>query len=68
MLGCGVATGWGAAWKTANVEEGVRGGVRVRRRGPRRDPGGQIRRAAHFAIDVNDDKKAVARSSAPRTS
>ena len=28
MLGCGVATGWGAAWKTANVE-GVRGGVWV---------------------------------------
>ena len=62
MLGCGVATGWGAAWKTANVEEGASVAVfgcgavglaviqAAKIRGARRI----------FAIDVNDDKKAVA--------
>ena len=62
MLGCGVATGWGAAWKTADVEEGASVAVfgcgavglaviqAAKIRGARRI----------FAIDVNDDKKAVA--------
>jgi S-(hydroxymethyl)glutathione dehydrogenase/alcohol dehydrogenase len=61
MLGCGVATGWGAAWKTANVEEGASVAVfgcgavglaviqAAKIRGARRI----------FAIDVNDDKRAV---------
>ena len=71
MLGCGVATGRGAAWKTANVvEEGASvavfgcGAV-----GLAVIQAGQDQRARKiFAIDVNDDKKAVAESSAPRTS
>lgn len=62
MLGCGVATGWGAAWKTADVEPGASVAVfgcgavglaviqAAKIRGARRI----------FAVDTNPDKFAIA--------
>ena len=64
LLGCGVSTGWGAVWKTADVERGasvaVFGlgavGLAVVQAARQRD----ARRI--FAIDVNPDKFAAARA------
>ena len=62
MLGCGVATGWGAAWKTADMEENASVAVfgcgavglaviqAAKLRGARRI----------FAVDTNPDKFAIA--------
>ena len=62
MLGCGVATGWGAVWKTTDVEEGASVAVfglgavglaviqAAKARGARRI----------FAIDTNPDKEKIA--------
>ena len=68
MLGCGVATGWGAAWKTADVEPGASVAVfgcgavglaviqAAKIRGARRI----------FAVDTNPDKFAIAQESPRR--
>lgn len=64
LLGCGVSTGWGAVWKTTNVEEGSSVAVfglgavglavvqAAKKRGAR----------AIYAIDVNPAKFEVARA------